>query len=469
VVTTLVLGMLPAALGLAVLLLPSRSAHLGPARALAVGAALAVVGGELMPSGVDALGPVALLIVAVGVALPRAVDRALARMQARAGAGGFELGFAALVAHQVSDGLQMGVARTLGPGVVLAIAAHGAPLVAAATLASARVRGGGRAAARGAVLVAATGVGVLACGLVDEARLAAAAPVVGVALAGLLVHAVTHGLADDPPRDTADRAVETAAFLLGIGGTLGLLHGVYAGDGHHGHDHPGFAAALLALAGAGGLALAGALTLDRLGLRPRGGTVDVLLGGLLLGPVAGAAQALVAGVASRAATGGRPSSPLHASPWLVVGILAGACAAAFVHPADLTGASGLAAATTVVGVPSVAILPLLGLVAPAHPVLATGTAVLLSAFRRGDGEDPPLAGLVAGALLALAAGPLAALAATPAPVPLHGAAPIGAGLLGLLVAWDLVDAGPRAWLARLLPHPHDHVGHGPILAPSPPA
>ncbi|MCB9662920.1 MAG: hypothetical protein H6732_02325 [Alphaproteobacteria bacterium] len=224
------------------LVLGPRAALLGPARAVAAGAALAVVLAELLPHAVESLGAGALLLAVGAGLLPLAADRALARAarDLPAGRSARELGFAALVAHQLVDGLQAGAARTLGLGVVFAIALHGAPLVAAAVLAWPDRR---RAAVRGLGLVAATAAGVLLTLAVSDAALAGATPWVGALVSGFLAHVVLHDLARDRPEALARRGGEALALLGGAGATLAVL----ATGGHAAHGAGGVAIGLVGL------------------------------------------------------------------------------------------------------------------------------------------------------------------------------------------------------------------------------
>ncbi|MCB9680422.1 MAG: permease [Alphaproteobacteria bacterium] len=251
----LTIGLVPPLLGVAVVALHGRQRLVGTARSLALGAALAVVLAELLPAAADAVGPAALLLAAATMLVPVAAERALARwtvagvadragLQAR-----FTFGYLGVAVHQLVDGLQIGAGGPLlGLGVVAAIAIHGAPLVAAAVLASARAEGVRRATWRGLGLVLATGVGVVLGAVVPTEALAPAEPWLRAVIAGLLVHVVVHDLGVDLPTTPLGRVLDLAGFGLGVALPLTLLHGGHAHQSHAAHGHLAFGGSLWSLA-----------------------------------------------------------------------------------------------------------------------------------------------------------------------------------------------------------------------------
>lgn len=235
------------------LFLADQDRWIGAARTFAFGAALVVVAVTLLPEAVAALGLWALGIALLAYLVPVAFDALRHRSTVAAASTGlgFELGFAAVWLHQAFDGLQMGaVDHTLGPGVVLAIATHGAPLVAAAVLASSRTEGRRRALARGGVLLVGTCVGVALGNALPVDLVDGAGPLMRAAIAGLLLHVVTHDLADAAPRDTAGRLADAVAFVVGVSLPWLLLHSAPAHD-HGGPALPTDGRALLCIALAG--------------------------------------------------------------------------------------------------------------------------------------------------------------------------------------------------------------------------
>src|SRR3982751_1260427 len=117
--------------------LGGRRGALAPLTTFAVVAALTVVLIQLLPDAIGGLGWVAIAIFIAALVAPRVIEAGVARVASRArSAVGLELSFAALMIHQVGDGLGLG---TYGGGahehhhhgdVLLAIGAHTVPTVA---------------------------------------------------------------------------------------------------------------------------------------------------------------------------------------------------------------------------------------------------------------------------------------------------------------------------------------------------
>ncbi|MFT4626374.1 MAG: hypothetical protein ACI8PZ_005051 [Myxococcota bacterium] len=214
------------ALGCALAALPLRApVLLPPLRTAAVASALAVVFLGLLPEAVLVLGPVALVVVAAGLLLPMAMERAWSG----AGTGAWTL--AALALHQAVDGAQI---AWLGPEVgavgAAGIALHGAALSAAAVIALGRTPR--RALGAAAVLVGATALGGLAGAGLSAAPVEAAEPWIRAAVSGLLLHALLHDVAQSLPETPSERAVDL--LVAGAAASLGALT---IGQQHAGHAH----------------------------------------------------------------------------------------------------------------------------------------------------------------------------------------------------------------------------------------
>ena len=182
------LGVVPVAVG-ALAWLPGLRLPLDGLRAVAAGAALAVVLGALLPEAIHT-GVVGVGAFLVGLLAPVLAERLT---QARGEAG---IAAVALAAHQLLDGLQLGaLGNQLGPAGALALGFHGAPLVAAATLTAADHHR--RAGLLGLMLVGVTALGVLVASAVpgpwrgEHGWLAA---LVGGVLLHVVVHFVVHAL-----------------------------------------------------------------------------------------------------------------------------------------------------------------------------------------------------------------------------------------------------------------------------------
>ncbi len=189
-----------------------------PIRAFALAAVVTAVSLHLLPEALDGAGMIVLAAFAAGLWLPMllarrrgARDRLLHRRLAS------ELGFLAVLVHQVGDGLALGA---LGTGmhsghahwdVLLGIAAHTVPLAAVVTLPFA---GSARQLVwRAGLLIAASGLGVLGAdglGALHEDVL----PWLSAVVAGTLLHLLAH---DEPALARPDglRLFEVGAVLAG--------------------------------------------------------------------------------------------------------------------------------------------------------------------------------------------------------------------------------------------------------------
>ncbi len=190
-IPALVGALVPVAGGIAVgWLVGDRKAWLGPARVMALMAALAVAFGVLLPESAGVLGWTAALVTfAVGLLAPWALE-------VGAHKAGFDvhgssgLALAAVTLHQGVDGFEVGASHALqigAWGVTLAIAIHSVPLVAALLL----ELGGSWLLA--ALLLAGTAAGVVV-GFLAPAAMPGLVAWLPPLVAGLLVHLLLHDL-----------------------------------------------------------------------------------------------------------------------------------------------------------------------------------------------------------------------------------------------------------------------------------
>ena len=235
----LIIAVASVALG-AFLGLGGRTRSLSALSTFAMVAALAVVLAQLLPDALSAIGLWALLVFAVAVAVPSILEKAAARLgSSDAHVWGFELGYAALVVHQVADGVGLG---TYSSGehaghrhfdVLFAIAAHTVPVVALVAIAFHK-RGGTRSLigrCTGLALATCAGVGLPM--LVRAESYAAYEPWVTAIVAGLLLHVVAHDWSPEVrrPGTAGARWVD----LLAVGAGIGIV--TLAGhDAHGGGD-----------------------------------------------------------------------------------------------------------------------------------------------------------------------------------------------------------------------------------------
>jgi hypothetical protein len=223
-------GVAVAAVGLGLLLglaSSGTSRLVGPLRTFAFTAALTVALTHLLPEALQELGAAGLLVFAGASVLPAwgALLRSL--LTGAAGEHGhgravLGAGYAGLLVHHVGDGLGLGAYSELpgGPAahadVLLALAVHTVPLVAVVTLAFGSQRGTRAAVERALGLAAASIVGVLLSGSVPDDIAEAMMAWIAAAVAGLLMHVVTHDLGRDLPTTPGGRAVDFVAAALGV-------------------------------------------------------------------------------------------------------------------------------------------------------------------------------------------------------------------------------------------------------------
>lgn len=507
-------------LGLGLAPVASRRA-LGPLRTLALAAVMGVALMHLLPEAFATLGLVGVVVFALGLALPRWVP--LLRRTPQKHDLGLELGFWGLVVHHVGDGLALGAYSRMDEqaghshvDVFLALVLHTVPLVAVVTAGYARARGPQAAVTRALALAAASVFGIFAARLVPLEFVENAQAWVAAAVAGLLLHGMSHDMTEDLPKSSGARVLDL--FAAGGGLAIGWIGADL--DGHH---HPGSEASLdqavasVALAAAVPLLLGlvlGALlmALPRLG---RGSLLHSATEpgrGVVLGPEAFLLNLVHFGWAFSAVTyalstlsvvffprcsklpvesevkpepgvkpepepelapeSGRAKSPAlrfaerldYVTAWAFVGIAAAAVLSMAVPAGAFGGLAALEAA-------ALSVFLTIGL--PFHAVLApTVTAALV-----GKGFS------VTAALVLCSAGPfllglrkarhLAILPAILAGALIFGGwiaidpLPIGAGLsesalvvlIGLVLA-RIYHLGFRGWLAPLEPNPHAHPSEG---------
>lgn len=234
-------AVLSVVLGALLGLLPRARYAVGTVNTFALVAALAVVFGELLPTSIAEIGWAGALAFAATlglVSIPERVAVRLGRATAErrdATRWGLEVGFAGLVLHTIGDGVGLGAygAGALGEiehlDVVIAIAAHTVPLVAAVVIAFAAIEGRARALFRSAILAgaAASGVGLTAVAGSDLLR--SGEPWISAVVAALLLHVVAHGARLQAPSDPLARGLELVALALGLG--LLMLGGHDHGEG----------------------------------------------------------------------------------------------------------------------------------------------------------------------------------------------------------------------------------------------
>lgn len=510
--TALIMAGVPVLLGAALGMLPVAILKrvLGALRTFAVVAALVVVLGALLPHSLEELGLPALGLVAAGVALPAVVGRLFTpKGQKHAHGAQVTLGFLALAGHQLLEGAQIAAAAQLGEsgwGVLLALSAHTAPLIAAVVLGYAAHDGRVSALSRAAILLVVSLVGAGAGGWLLEA-LGGLEVYVGALLAGMLINLLSHDLLADLPTTPGERWLDLGATIAGLALPAVLLAGVGHGHGHEPElaHVPQWKSTLQVLLTLAPWALLGA-TLSVIGAplmagtgrgfsrgdlwgRARVGPVGARFwqrsGGLALSPVLvfvglglwgweltmlAAGALLVQGLLLSALLGGAGGA-LEEDPgplWFTPPLVGAALLAGLLHASEVTGTLG--------GLGAAALLPIAAQGMALAPVsVALGPETLRPAFA--------VAFLVAGPLLlrpgfwsqavrergwlravgAFALGLVMVVAAFFAseslglgydPAGVHVPIWMRVGALGSMLAWvalQLWDTGTRRWVAEWMP------------------
>ncbi len=239
----IVLAVLSVAAGTLLALFPGkRAVVLGPIRTFGLTASLGVVFLHLLPEALAAIGGWALLGLMAGVVAPEFLGRLgmLAWQMGRAKDARSELaleaGYFGLLIHHVGDGIGLGAytgelhSDGSHGGVVTALAAHAVPVVAIMVLAFDSVRGRGSAIMRAVGLGIASVLGVLLTNLVPPDFMETSGAWVTAAVAGLLVHVVTHDLTSQTPSTSSQRSLDL--FVAAAGIAVSLVGGAEHGAGH---------------------------------------------------------------------------------------------------------------------------------------------------------------------------------------------------------------------------------------------
>lgn len=448
----------------------------GYVRTFALIAAITVVGGDLLPEAIDGLGLVAIAVVLAGVFLPGWIERALeSRIRI-----GLELGFAALVLHHVADGLAIALYSELS--VVIALVAHTIPVIAVVVLRFATERGRNHALIRAALLGVAIILGAVLGRVVPHEAIEPAHPWLGAAVAGLLLHVITHDLTSDPPESHGGRALDFLACLIGIGLPL------FASD-----VEPELGERFLALALDFAPPLLVAVVAAAL-IRPRTRTSEggifaaftaarrflgidaliaafVFLGGAHTLLYAGCAAA-IAGAFAIVFRGGEPRETVELQgpgtmiAWAILGTLFAAMIGFERTSFSSTDIFGAAAALAVLtAAPIAARMPLVAVLMYAgFPPLVAFAALLIdrTAVREiSERASMPRRAAAIAVVLAIAAlgGYAASLLESPsmalrAPPAIAG---VCLALLGVILAWNVYRAGARRYLGALGgAHEHAH-------------
>jgi hypothetical protein len=204
-----------------------RPAVLERTRTFAFAAAAGVVAFHLLPEVLPSQGLAALLWMAVGFALPWALEAGARAMgpgilQSRGIAGlrvSAEVGFAALLFHSVAEGLALVAALAQPSGQLdleIALIAHHAPLTAAVVLPFLDLRGPRTVAARAAAVGAAGVAGALLSRFVPGFTEGAFLDTATAVTAGALLHVVSDEIRAQRLGSAWERAADLGACVAGL-------------------------------------------------------------------------------------------------------------------------------------------------------------------------------------------------------------------------------------------------------------
>jgi ZIP family zinc transporter len=187
---------------------------------------------HLLPEALGEVGWLALIAAAAGLLAPAVLERVVIGEAGahRTPTTALAMGYAAVLAHQFGEGAAVASLSRVGQltlPVVLALAAHTVPLamVVAIQVLEVRAGTGGKGAMSAALagIALATVIGAFATRLVDVERLEAVEPWLLSAVAGLLLHALSHEAVASGPATTVSRAGEAMGGLLGLAlATIGI-------------------------------------------------------------------------------------------------------------------------------------------------------------------------------------------------------------------------------------------------------
>lgn len=202
---------------------------MAPIRTFAVVAAASIALLHLLPEAIESVGWVALLALLAGLLAPSALERLFPGRSGRhrhedAPTTTLAMGYAAVLAHQLGEGAAVATLASTGAlrvSVVLAIAAHTAPLAMVVAIGVLEAKGQGGRATRATLLALggvalATMIGAGLASYLEGSNMASVAPWALAVVAGLLLHALAHDARPHPMTGLPTRALDAAAGIVGL-------------------------------------------------------------------------------------------------------------------------------------------------------------------------------------------------------------------------------------------------------------
>lgn len=178
---------------------------------------------HLLPEAIVEGGVFTLVPLVVALVVPAILERRTHDEQAST-SGALVAGYVAVLVHQAGEGAAIAtLARTneLRPTIIIAIAAHTVPLamivaIRAITMSTDAHRGAVRATFALVGCALATVLGALSFDMVDASLVTQGKPWLVAAVAGLLLHALLHGVKRSEEVDMRGRITDIIAGLLGL-------------------------------------------------------------------------------------------------------------------------------------------------------------------------------------------------------------------------------------------------------------
>ncbi|KYF68362.1 hypothetical protein [Sorangium cellulosum] len=211
--------------GLAALFRHRNEGAMSALRTFALVGAASIALLHLLPEALGEIGWLGFVAAAAGFLAPAVLERlVLGEAGAhRTPTTALAMGYAAVLAHQFGEGAAVASLSRVGQlslPIVIALAAHTVPLamVVAIQVLEVRAGTGGKRAMSAALagIALATVIGAFATRLVDAEQFEAVEPWVLSAVAGLLLHALSHEAIASGPATFVSRAGEAMGGLLGL-------------------------------------------------------------------------------------------------------------------------------------------------------------------------------------------------------------------------------------------------------------
>ncbi|MDC3954584.1 hypothetical protein [Polyangium jinanense] len=180
---------------------------------------------HLLPEAIADAGWLALAAAAAGFLVPFLIERLVPQRNAHAHADGptLVMGYVAVLLHQAGEGTavaSLARAAELHPTIVLAIAGHTVPLAMVVAIQALDHVSGPKSKVIAALTLAGCALstvgGALSLDLVGEARITSIRPWLIAAVAGLLLHALSHTPKKTGEETTRSRVTEVVAGLVGL-------------------------------------------------------------------------------------------------------------------------------------------------------------------------------------------------------------------------------------------------------------